>query len=103
MPFLPKIFALRLLDNPDNNGFRDKIREVDDGRHKEMIGSSTSAREGSKIRLMELADLLFEIGKFEPMEDPDNPWKMNYRRSVRKRDREAVEDVDIWKLDSYKV
>ncbi|KAL8773983.1 MAG: hypothetical protein Q9194_004173 [Teloschistes cf. exilis] len=103
VPFLPKIFALRLLDNPDNSGFRDKMHEVDDGRHEEMIGSSTSAREGSKIRWMELADLLFEIGKVEPMEDPNNPGKMSYRRSVRKRDREAVEDVDIWKLDSYKV
>ncbi|KAI4204541.1 MAG: hypothetical protein LQ350_001091 [Teloschistes chrysophthalmus] len=103
VPFLPKIFALRLLDNPDNSAFRDKMHEVDDGRHEQMIGSSTSAREGSKIRWMELADLLFEIGKVEPMEDPDNPGKMSYRRSVRKRHREAVEDVDIWKLDSYKV
>ncbi|KAI4258619.1 MAG: hypothetical protein LQ352_001154 [Teloschistes flavicans] len=103
VPFLPKIFALRLLDNPDNSEFRDKMHELDDGKHEKIIGSSTSAREWSKIRWMELADLLFEIGKVEPTEDPDSPGKMSYRRSVRKRDREAVKDVDIWRMDSLDI
>ncbi|KAL8692636.1 MAG: hypothetical protein Q9218_002369 [Villophora microphyllina] len=103
MPFLPKIFAVRLLDSPDNSEFRNKMHELDDGRHEKQIGGSTSAREWSKIRWMELADLLFEAGKVEPIEDPDAPGKMSYRRSVRKRDREAVKDVAIWKMDSFDI
>ncbi|KAL8705694.1 MAG: hypothetical protein Q9201_001214 [Fulgogasparrea decipioides] len=103
MPFLPKLFAMRLLDNPDNSDFRDKMHELDDGRHEAKIGGATSACEWSKLRWMELADLVFEVGRVELMEDSDNPGKMSYRRKVWKRDREAVKDIEIWKMDSLDV
>ncbi|KAL8730381.1 MAG: hypothetical protein Q9166_004146 [cf. Caloplaca sp. 2 TL-2023] len=103
MPFLPKVTAVRILDNPDSNDFRDKMHELDDGRHEKHIGSATSAREWTKVRWMELADLLFETGKTELMDDPDNPGKMSYRRNVWKQDRKAVKDIEIWKMDSLDV
>ncbi|KAL8724381.1 MAG: hypothetical protein Q9181_006852 [Wetmoreana brouardii] len=103
MPFLPKLFAMRLLDNPDNSGFRDKMHELDDGRHEAKIGGASSACEWSKLRWMELADLVFEVGRVELVEEPDNPGKMRYRRKVWKRDREAVKDIEIWKMDSLDV
>ncbi|KAL8949847.1 MAG: hypothetical protein Q9222_004087 [Ikaeria aurantiellina] len=103
MPFLPKVNAIRILDNPDCSEFRDKMHEMDDGRHEKHIGSSTSAREWSKIRYMQLADLLFEAGKVELMEDPEQPGKMAYRRRAWKQSLEAVKDVAIWKMDSLDV
>lgn len=103
IPFLPNIFAIRLLANPENSEFRDKMHELDDGRHEKHIGSATPAREWSKIRWFELADLVFEAGKVEPVEDPETPGKMSYRRQARKRDREAVKDIDIWKMDSLDI
>ncbi|KAI4250955.1 MAG: hypothetical protein L6R42_008557 [Xanthoria sp. 1 TBL-2021] len=104
MPFLPKIIAIRVLDNPDSSEFRDKMHELDDGRHEKQMGGATSAREWSRIRWMELADLLFEIGRTELMEDEEGtPGKMSYRRKVWKRDAEAVKDIAIWKMDSMDV
>ncbi|KAL8712096.1 MAG: hypothetical protein Q9220_003530 [cf. Caloplaca sp. 1 TL-2023] len=103
MPFLPKVTAIRILDNPDSSDFRDKMHEIDDGRHEKAIGSSTSAREWSKIRWMQLADLLFEAGEVELMEDPDQPGKMAHRRHVQKQSLEAVKDVAIWRMDSLDV
>ncbi|KAL8783438.1 MAG: hypothetical protein Q9213_004638 [Squamulea squamosa] len=103
MPFLPHLVAIRVLDNPDSSEFRDKMHELDDGRHEKHIGNATSAREWSKIRWMELADLVFEAGRTELMDDPENPGKMSYRRKVWKRDQEAVKDIEIWKMDSLDV
>lgn len=103
MPFLTKVTAIRLLDNPGGSDFRDKMHEVDDGRHEEQMGGPTSARAGQKIRWIELADLLFEMGKTELMDDPENPGKMRYRRRVWKQNREAVKDIAIWKMDSLDV
>ncbi|KAL9625976.1 MAG: hypothetical protein Q9204_007682, partial [Flavoplaca sp. TL-2023a] len=45
MPFLPKITAIRVLDNPDSSDFRDKMHELDDGRHEKQIGGATSKNE----------------------------------------------------------
>ena len=105
MPFLPKITAIRVLDNPDSSDFRDKMHELDDGRHEKQIGGATSKNEWSRFRWMELADLVFEVGKTELMEDEEGatPGKMVYRRRVWKRDAEAVKDIAIWKMDSMDV
>ncbi|KAL8860715.1 MAG: hypothetical protein Q9178_002745 [Gyalolechia marmorata] len=103
MPFLPKLIALRVLDNPDSTEFRDKMHELDDGRHEKHIGGTTSVRGWSKMRWMELAGLLFEVGTTELMEEEEMPGKMSYRRKVWKRDAEAVKDIDIWRLDSLDV
>ncbi|KAI4231374.1 MAG: hypothetical protein LQ349_005656 [Xanthoria aureola] len=107
MPFLPNMFAVRVLDNPDSTEFRDKMHELDDGTHEKQIGGATSAREWSRIRWMQLADLVFEAGRPELMADDDDeegtPGKMSYRRKVWKRDGEAVKDIAIWKMDSMEV
>ena len=81
------------------------MHELDDGRHEKQIGGATSKNEWSRFRWMELADLVFEVGKTELMEDEEGatPGKMVYRRRVWKRDAEAVKDIAIWKMDSMDV
>ncbi|KAL8667167.1 MAG: hypothetical protein Q9168_007312 [Polycauliona sp. 1 TL-2023] len=102
MPFLAKVIAIRVLDNPDSSEFRDKMHELDDGQHEKQISGATSAREWTKIRWMGLADLVFETGRTELMEDEEE-GKMSYRRKVWKSNLEAVKDVAIWKMDSMDV
>ncbi|KAL8993700.1 MAG: hypothetical protein Q9169_006147 [Polycauliona sp. 2 TL-2023] len=107
MPCCPKLTAVRVLDNPDSGDFRDKMHELDEeGRHEKQIGGATSISEWGRVRWIELADLVFELGRVELVEDEEEEeeqGKIKYRRKVGKRDLEAVKDVAIWTMDSMDV
>ena len=68
-----------------------------------MGGGSTPVREWTGIRWFELPDLILEAGEVEAIEDPEKPGNADYRQQARKRDRKAVKDIDIWKMDSLDV
>jgi len=96
VPFLSKLTALRMLGNPDDPGFMDKMRELDrQGLHEEKIGEETVNREWSRLRWIEMGDgdMLFEIGKRYQTEG--GQW----RREVKRRSREDVQGLEVWGLD----
>ena len=103
VPFLNNLTAIRLLDNPDDKAFSDKMKELDDdGNHEQKIGSE-SVTQDWKVRWLEMGDLLFEIGKSELHFTPEDGIKGTWRRPVWKRPLEAAEHVEIFGMDSLKV
>ncbi|KAK4695806.1 hypothetical protein P7C71_g2016, partial [Lecanoromycetidae sp. Uapishka_2] len=103
VPFLPHISSIRLLGNPDDPSFVNKMRELDElGRHEEKIGESTVNSEWSQLRWMELGadDMIFEVGKREPKEING---KMGWGRKAQKRPVDHVKNINIWKMDSLEI
>lgn len=118
VPFLPNLTVIRLLGSPDDTTFIDKMRELDaQGLHEDKIGEETVNREWSCLRYMELGsdDMIFEIGNRELMEKQDGGgwipctnigWAQGkgvLRRSARKKKREDVKDIALWKMDSLEL
>lgn len=103
VPFLTNLTAIRLLDNPDDKAFSDKMKELDDnGTHEKMIGSESITQEW-KVRWIEIGDLLFEIGERELQSTAKNGTKGVWRRPVWKRPLEAAKHMEIFGMDSLEV
>lgn len=102
VPFLPSLTALRLLGNPDDPTFEDKMRELDiNGLHEDKIGNHSVNQANSPLRWMELAGLLYHIGKTIPYTEEDG--RPSYRKVVTKKPCEAAQDVEIWAMDSLNI
>lgn len=102
-PFLSKLTAIRLLDNPDDKAFADKMKELaDDGSHEQKIGSETKNQDW-KIKWMEIGDSLFEVGKIEQQFGPEDGPKGVWRRPVWRRPLEAAKHLGIFEMDSEDV
>lgn len=102
-PFLSKLFAIRLLDNPDDKAFADKMKELaDDGTHEQKIGSE-SKNQDWKIQWIEMGDLLFEVGNVELQFGPEDGPQGSWRRPVWRRPLKAVKHVEIFGMDSLEV
>ena len=102
VPFLPKLTALRLLANPDDQAFEHKIKEMDiNGLHEEKIANHSVNQAHGTMEWIELADLVFHIGKTEFYSDEDG--RQCYRKVVTKREKREVQDVEIWAMDSLDV
>lgn len=104
VPFLPKLTAFRILDNPDDPAFSDKMRELDmDEGHQEKLSNSTQSSDWT-IKWLSLGDLLFEIGELEEhlVDSDEGPIKVSKRR-VWKRPFSAAKHVEIFGLDSLEV
>ena len=103
VPFLPKLKAIRILDNPDDRSFGDKVREHDDGTHERAIGKETPDGGRNVMRYIELAGLVFEVGRVRLQEPTVENEKKKYRRDVWKRSLDLVRDIDIWSMDTLEI
>ena len=103
IPFLPNLRAIRLLDNPDDRSFGDKFREHDDGTHEREIGNETLNGERHTIKYVELAGLVFEVGRVKLQEPVVGNEKKKFRRDVWKRSSDLVRDIDIWRMDTLEI
>lgn len=100
IPFLKKLTALRLLDNPEDRSFAEKIRifnheDCHELMETEMLG---------KLEWLEVAGKLFEVDKRElqhggPATDGTEVW----RSRVWTRPSGAADHVEIFGLDSHDV
>ena len=103
VPFLPKLKAIRLLDNPDDRSFGDKIRAKNDGTHEREIGNEVLDGERNVLKYVELAGLVFELGRVKLQEPLARNGKKKYRRDVWKRSPDLVRDIDIWGMDTLEI
>ena len=111
IPFLSKLTAVRILANPEDPTFLDKMREMDSiGLHVEKIGEETANQQWSNLRFMELGadDMIFEIGTRYKLEveggcENDADQKEVWRRPVKRIDRGRVEHLPIWEMDSLDI
>lgn len=102
VPFLPKLTALRLLANPDDPAFGNKMRELDkSGLHQEKIGNHSVNQASGPMRWIELSGLVYHIGRTEYYTDEDG--RSSYRRLVTKKEQADVQNIDIWAMDSTDV
>ena len=104
-PFMTKLKALRLLDNPlDNGAFRAHVHTIDvDELHEKKLGHEQLYRDKTTLRWIELADLLFQLGAPYPCTAGDGSDAIVHRRKVKKRPRHMVEDWEIWKYSTMEV
>lgn len=102
VPFLPRLTAIRLLANPEDPGFAEKVKELDvNGFHEENIGSKSLNQEFSPLKWMELADLVYHIDRTESYVDTEG--RRAYRKHVTKKSREDASHIAIWGMDSFNV
>lgn len=103
LPFLSNLTALRILDNPDDPSFCEKMREIDQqGGHQEKISQETQNPEW-EIQWMGLGDLLYEVGERKLQPPAKNSRREVYRRAVTKRPVDSAKHVEIFALDSLDV
>lgn len=103
VPFLSRLTAIRLLDNPDDKAFADKMKELANERSHEQQIEGVSNHQEWKIKWMGIGDLLFEVGKMELQFGPEDGPKGAWRRSVWRRPLEAAKQVEIFGMDSLEV
>lgn len=102
VPFLSKLTALRILTSPDDSGFVNKMRELDDqGLHEKRLSEETGRWNLSKLQYIELGaeDLIFELAKQEVGQGRKTGWRM----AVKKKAWEEVKDVAIWAMDCHEI
>lgn len=100
IPFLEKLTALRLLDDPEDRSFAENIGIVNHDDCHEMVGNEMLG----KLEWIEVAGTLFEVGNRElqhggPATDGNEVW----RSRVWKRPSGAADHVEIFGLDSHEV
>nr|OQO32609.1 hypothetical protein B0A51_00173 [Rachicladosporium sp. CCFEE 5018] len=91
IPFLPKLYALRILDNEQ---LRRNDANVTDEERKIAMGRDMAEIEMSSLRWIGVGDIVYEaVGM---LDDPESPCGM--RREIVNVNREKVEGVEIWGL-----
>lgn len=100
IPFLDNLTALRLLDNPEDRSFAEKMSITKHEDCHEMMGNEMLG----KLQWIEVAGMLFEVGNRELQHDgPATDGNEVWRSQVWKRPLGAADQVEIFGLDSYEV
>lgn len=99
VPFLKNLTAIRILSNPDDTSFVNKMRELDEsGLHEKKLSEETVKWNSSKLQYMEVGgkDLIFAIDRREG-------GKAGGKKIVTKKAWEEVRDIDIWAMDCHEI
>ena len=95
VPFLPRLRALRLLANPDDRTFADKMKQLDaEGLHQEKIGAEPTLKDSSFLIYMGLGDIIFKL------DSRKSDIYVDGGRKVQRMSYDDVKHVEIWALDS---
>ena len=97
IPFLPRLHALRILDNPSDIRLTDMVTDLGDDQREVHIGVEASARYWKRLRWVGVGDYIFEI--FDNIIEREINGKIECIRKVLTRSIEAVHHVEIWSMD----
>ncbi|KAK5148771.1 hypothetical protein LTR04_000528 [Oleoguttula sp. CCFEE 6159] len=103
VPFLPKLFALRLL-NPTNTCSANtdtNLVDADDEAHIRGIGRNSWQVGYESLKWIGVGERVFELGDVYQTEGERG--EMESRRQVRRVPLSAVKHVEIWKLDAMEI
>ncbi|KAI9810300.1 MAG: hypothetical protein M1827_006350 [Pycnora praestabilis] len=102
IPFLPRLMAIRIFDNPS---FTSWNATVSDASHEEDMGAALCGEEFRTIRWLGLGHKVFFAGKVVTEERTREEGEVEkvYRRIIKRVDREAVNDIAIWHMDSLEI
>ena len=106
IPFLPKLFAIRLLDNLDEWDTPETENAVVEQWFDDNIGGEPSWRGRGTLKWVGLGDSVFEVVK-QPAGQANGDMEDEYMDGEERRLRErlvrrpliAASDVEIWKMD----
>ncbi|TKA53626.1 hypothetical protein B0A49_11975 [Cryomyces minteri] len=103
IPFLPKLFALRLLNHRNTwNADTDMdLVAADDDAHICGIGRDSWQAGYRNLKWIGVGERVFELGNVCQMEGERG--EIESRRQVRRVSLSAVKHVEIWKLDAMEI
>ena len=102
LPFLPKLFALRFLDNPESSAFSEEFKAYGDEVHEQTMGEHLSKPGYRSLRWVGLCDMVFRVGKLLPIGDAENGEAL-FTRVVKRVSPDTVQNIEIWGLDSLEI
>ena len=105
IPFLKKLYACRMLMNPADPAFVQKLEVIDTKQHELGMGLDTVGAQFDTIKWVGVGRLNFELGRviLETVIGEDGLEVERKRRLVKYVDYETIKDVAIWKMDSHEV
>lgn len=102
LPFLPKLFALRILDNPDTSAFSQDLKAYADRVHEKNLTEDLCKHDYRSLRWVGLCDMVFRVGKLLPLADVEGGEAL-FTRVVKRVSPDIVQDIEIWGLDSLEI
>lgn len=103
IPFLPQLYAIRILDAPNDWALSDHLSHQDDEWQEEAIGSETGLPGWERLRWVGFGDWVFEIIPGTRIEREVEGGGVRFMKRVKKRTWESVKDVEIWSLDKVEL
>ncbi|KAL8940509.1 MAG: hypothetical protein Q9216_002796 [Gyalolechia sp. 2 TL-2023] len=99
LQFLPKLKVLRLLEYPYSNPLSEQWHDYESFDDAECVDTFVDGIEPGQLpRWIDFGDgPVYEIERIESPEEPDR------RIRVKRRNHDAVKDIDLWKLDSFDI
>lgn len=103
MPFLPRLYAFRILEHPDESYLLDRMLEKGVEYQEYMLGKEALRRDWKRLKWVGVADFVFEVYKSECVKETAEDGTIQSRRKVVRRPLDAVKDVEIWSLDRLEI
>lgn len=103
IPFLPNLSALRLLDDPHDGAFAEALGQCDDSFCENNISPELAKAEYKRLRWLGLGDMVYEIKGSVTSDKLDKDGEKVIRREMKKINREDVEHIEIWRMDSMEI
>ena len=105
IPFLIKLYACRVLMNPSDPSFVQKLEGVEASDHEMNMGLDTAASHFEALRWVGIGRLNFEFGRVitETIEGENGVKTARNRRLVKAVPYETVKDIAIWRMDTHDV
>ncbi|SLM36420.1 F-box domain [Lasallia pustulata] len=103
MPFLPKLSALRILDDPQNGAFAEAMKRIDDAFPENDMGPELAKPEYSQLRWLGLGNMVFEVKGLVRLGGVDTNGENFIMRDIKRASREDVQHVEIWGMDSMEI
>ncbi|KAI9848335.1 MAG: hypothetical protein M1837_000599 [Sclerophora amabilis] len=102
LPFLPNIYAVRLLDDAAEPSYQSIIDGVNDATHRDSMGHDMYERNYRLLRYIGLgSEKVFEIGKeVVECDRVGDAGERLYKRPIWWVPRQVIENYPLWAMDS---
>ena len=105
IPYLPKLFALRILDNIEEWETPEEENKRVERWFNDNIARQASWRGRERLKWIGLGDSVFQVvkrGHVDDVEDDDDAMddiETPFREKLVRRTLAAASDIDVWKMD----
>ncbi|EKG20863.1 hypothetical protein MPH_01846 [Macrophomina phaseolina MS6] len=108
---LPRLWALRILIRATTQEL-ELMQSISGNLHEQVISFELRRKEWDGLKYLGIGDMVFLCGGVREVPgastpkspvDPTMGEELGVRRIVKKVDKEAVKDVEIWKMDSMDI